>query len=156
MFSSCSGHLWKVSPLNMGCVALKLNTWYSDTFVIKTLFSNNVYLSLFNVCMMNKSWSGAAMKRYGMKHITWLIYHTAAYKRQWTGSTLVQIIACRPLGAKLLSKPMLGCCQLDKLQWHFNQNTKHFHEKKCISKQLLWNSGHFVQRRWAKDQIKTT
>ena len=33
---------------------------------------------------------------------------TAAYKPQWIGSTLVQIMACRLYGAKLLSKLMLG------------------------------------------------
>ena len=38
---------------------------------------------------------------------------SAAYMRQWIGSALVQIMACRLFGAKPLSKPMLGCCQLD-------------------------------------------
>ena len=36
-----------------------------------------------------------------------------AYMRQWIESVLVQIMACRLLGAKPLSKPMLGCCQLN-------------------------------------------
>ena len=35
-----------------------------------------------------------------------------AYMRQWIGSALVQIMACRLFGAKLLSKPLLGCYQL--------------------------------------------
>ena len=38
---------------------------------------------------------------------------SAAYMRQWTGPALVQIMACRLFGAKPLSKPMLGYCQLD-------------------------------------------
>ena len=49
--------------------------------------------------------------------------------RQWTGSTLVQIMACRLFGTKPLSKPMLGYCQLDprnKLQWISKQNTNFF------------------------------
>ena len=33
--------------------------------------------------------------------------------RQQIGSALVQIMACRLFGAKPLSKPMLGYCQLD-------------------------------------------
>ena len=37
----------------------------------------------------------------------------ATYMPQWTGSTLVQIMACRLFGAKPLSKSMLGYCQLD-------------------------------------------
>ena len=41
---------------------------------------------------------------------------SAAYMRQWIGSALVQIMACRLFGAKPLSKPMLGYCQLDHLE----------------------------------------
>ena len=38
---------------------------------------------------------------------------SAAYMRQWTGSTLVQVMACRLFGAKPLPEPMLDYCQLD-------------------------------------------
>ena len=38
---------------------------------------------------------------------------SAAYMRLGIGSALVQIMACRLFGAKPLSKPMLGYCQLD-------------------------------------------
>ena len=38
---------------------------------------------------------------------------SAAYMRQWIGSALVQMMAWRLFGAKPLSKPMLGYCQLD-------------------------------------------
>ena len=55
---------------------------------------------------------------------------SAAYIFQWIGSALLQIMACRLFGAKSLSKPVLGYCQLDllgnKLQWNFNQNTELF------------------------------
>ena len=37
----------------------------------------------------------------------------AAYMRQWTGSSLVQIMACRLFGAKPLPQPMLTYYQLD-------------------------------------------
>ena len=37
---------------------------------------------------------------------------SAAYMRQWNGSAFVQIMACRLIGAKPLSKPMMGYCQL--------------------------------------------
>ena len=36
-----------------------------------------------------------------------------AYMRQWIGSALVQIMAYSLFGAKPLSKPILGYCQLD-------------------------------------------
>ena len=38
---------------------------------------------------------------------------SAAYMRQWIGSALVHIMACRLFGVKPLSKPMLGYYQLD-------------------------------------------
>ena len=60
---------------------------------------------------------------------------SAAYMRQWMRSALVQIMTCRLFGAKPLSKPMQGSCQLDlriKLQWNFNQNTKLFIHKNAF------------------------
>ena len=38
---------------------------------------------------------------------------SAAYMRQWTGSALVQVMACRLFGAKPLPEPMLTYRQLD-------------------------------------------
>ena len=38
---------------------------------------------------------------------------SAAYMRQWTGSALVQVMACRLVDAKTSSKPLLAYCQLD-------------------------------------------
>ena len=37
---------------------------------------------------------------------------SAAYMRQWIGSALFQIMACRLFGEKPLPKPMLGYCEL--------------------------------------------
>ena len=54
----------------------------------------------------------------------------AAYMRQWIGSALVQLMACRLFGAKPISKPtvvfFVNCTIRNKLQWNFNQNTKLF------------------------------
>ena len=38
---------------------------------------------------------------------------SAAYTHQWTGSALVQVMACRLFGAKPLPKPMLAYCLLN-------------------------------------------
>ena len=50
-----------------------------------------------------------------------------AYMRQYTRSSLGQIMAWRLLGAKPLSEPMLPSCQLrtlgNKPQWNFNWNS---------------------------------
>ena len=68
--------------------------------------------------------------------------------RQWIGSALVQIMACRPIGAKPLSKPMLGYVNWthrNKFQWSFDQNTKlkKFKVSKIAEQQnsntLLWS-----------------
>ena len=57
--------------------------------------------------------------------------------RQWTGSALVQVMACRLFGAKPLPEPMLAYCKLHpweqisvKIETEFYQ----FHSRKCI-----WN-----------------
>ena len=41
-----------------------------------------------------------------------LISPNVAYMRQWIGSSLVQIKACRLFVVKPLSKPILGYCQV--------------------------------------------
>ena len=37
---------------------------------------------------------------------------SAAYMRQWTAKTLLQVMACHLFGAKPLPEPMMTCCQL--------------------------------------------
>ena len=52
-------------------------------------------------------------QRCGFQHYLCcqLISPSASYT--WIGSALVQIMACRLFGAKSLSKPLLGHCQMD-------------------------------------------
>ena len=56
---------------------------------------------------------------------------SATYIRWWTGSALVQIMACRLDSAKPLSEPMLSYCQL--------------HPKEHISMKFYFNSNIFIQ-----------
>ena len=59
------------------------------------------------------------------------------YMRQWIGSVLVQIMACRSFGAKPSSEPMLGYCQFDPKEQtsvKFPSKYKTFHSRKCIWK----------------------
>ena len=58
-------------------------------------------------------------------HPLYLIPPGAAYRWQWTGSALVQIMACCLFSFKSLSKPMLGYCQLRKPQIYFPWWTQH-------------------------------
>ena len=76
--------------------------------------------------------------------------------RRWTGSTLVQIMACRLDGAKPLSEPMLTYCQLDPkehISMTYCLKLKYFHSRKCVWTCRLRNGGHFVQGRWVKDVV---
>ena len=62
---------------------------------------------------------------------------TTAYMRHLTGSALVQEMACRLFGAKLLPEPMLAYCQMDsweQISVKFESEFYHFHSRKCI-----WN-----------------
>ena len=59
---------------------------------------------------------------------------SAAYMRQWTGSSLVQVMACRLFGAKPLPEPMLTYCELDSwehISVKFESEFYHFHSGKC-------------------------
>ena len=61
--------------------------------------------------------------------------------------SLVQMMACRLVGAKPLSEPMLKNCQLDpKEQNSVKIQSKfiHFHSRKCIWICRLENGSHFV------------
>ena len=62
---------------------------------------------------------------------------SAAYMRQWNGSSLVQVKACRLIGAKPLPEPMMDYCQMDSwehISVKFESEFCHFHSRKCNSK----------------------
>ena len=73
---------------------------------------------------------------------------SAAYMRQWIGSTLVQIMGYRLDGAKPFSEAMLNYCQLDPgehISMKFYLKLKYFHSGKCVWTCRLRNGGHCVQ-----------
>ena len=73
---------------------------------------------------------------------------SAAYLRQWTGSSLVHVMASRLFGAKPLPEPMLTYCQLDSwehISVKFESEFYHFHSRKYNWKCRLPKFGHFVQ-----------
>ena len=70
-----------------------------------------------------------------------------AYMRQQIRPSLVQIMACRLVGAKSLSEPTLDYCELEPSEQtsaKFLSIFKHFPSIKCIWKCRLQNRGHFV------------
>ena len=59
---------------------------------------------------------------------------SAAYMRQWTRSSLVQVMACCLFGTKPLPETMLTYCQLDSwehISVKFESEFYHFHSRKC-------------------------
>ena len=65
---------------------------------------------------------------------------SGAYMCQWTGSSLVQVMACHLIGAKPLPEPMLVYCQPDsweQISMKFESEFCHFHSRKCIWKWCL-------------------
>ena len=73
---------------------------------------------------------------------------SARYLQWWTGSALVQAIACRLSGAKPFPELMLPFCHLDPWEQtsvKFESKWKTFHSWKCLRSWRLWNGGYFVQ-----------
>ena len=72
---------------------------------------------------------------------------SATYMRRWTGTSLVQGMACRLFGTKPLPKPMLACCQLDtweQISAKFESKFYHFHSRKCrlqTWRPIFWGGG---------------
>ena len=70
-----------------------------------------------------------------------------AFMLQWSGPSSVQIMACRLIGAKPLSGPMLAYCQLDPWEQtsvKFKSKQKTSHSQKWIWKCSRQNGGHLV------------
>ena len=71
----------------------------------------------------------------------------AAYMHQWTGSALVQVMACHLLGAKPLPEPMVSYCQLDfweYIKWNSNQNSIMLTQENAFENVVCQKVGHFV------------
>ena len=80
----------------------------------------------------------------------------AAYIHQWSGSTLVQVLACRLYGAKPLPEPMLAYCQLDsweQISVKFESEFYYFIQENAFEIVVCHNCGHFVLGRGVKVPI---
>ena len=58
---------------------------------------------------------------------------------QWTGSTLVQVMACRLFGAKPLPEPMLAYCWLDSWEQISVKFESEFYRFHSNSRKHIWN-----------------
>ena len=70
---------------------------------------------------------------------------------QWIGTALLQIMACHLFGAKPLSKPMLGYCQLDRQEQtsvKFKTEFYHFHYRNACENVICQKSAILSRGRW--------
>ena len=68
--------------------------------------------------------------------------------RQWIGSALDQVMACRLFGAKTLPEPVLAYCQLDPWEFVWNSNgnsTIFFFQENAFEVVFCQNGGHFAE-----------
>ena len=81
----------------------------------------------------------------------------AAYARQWTGPTLVQVMACRLFDAKPLPETMLAYRQLhswEQIQWNLNRNSIISIQENGFGNVVCQNGGHLVRGRWVKPGLR--
>ena len=81
----------------------------------------------------------------------------SAHMRRWTGSAVIQIMACRLDGAKPLSESMMTYYLLDTKE-HISEKSylqsKYFHSRECAWCRLR-NGGHFYQWEMSKSTYVT-
>ena len=135
--------------------AIFSNTFLDENVGIQTMIS----LKCVHECPVDSTGSGLAWHWTGDKWktapmVTQFINSSppsVAYRHQWIGLVLVQIMACHLFHARPLSKPMLIYFQLDpweQILMKFESKYKTFHSQKCIWKYHLRNGSHFVWGRW--------
>ena len=104
----------------------------------------------FQVLLKNSHCEGLSSNKY--ENLTLVVLHSsppsAAYMRQSSGSALVQVMACRLLGAKPLLEPVLACYQLDswkQISVKFESEFCYFHLKNAFWIVVCQNGHHFIQ-----------
>ena len=98
------------------------NQFWFTLYNIASIF--RVYVPTVAPCQCFWMQQCNVLRHESGKHETFCINSSppsAAYVRQWIGSALVQIMACRRFGAKPLSTPMLGYCHFIVIAWSFTK-----------------------------------
>ena len=92
------------------------------------------------------------------KHLTWHLSinssPSAAYMLRWTRSALVQIMACRLIGAKPLPEPTLTYCQLDPKEQtsvKFESRYGNFIPKNAFQNVVCEMADNLSRERWVTD-----
>ena len=106
------------------------NYWNTDCLFNSTAWESNKLSPLLAPCEGNPPDTDWVPSQ---RHIN-SFPPSAAYMPQWTGSAVVQIMACRLSGAEPLHEAMLTYCQLDPWEQNLVKFESKFHSRKCI-----WN-----------------
>ena len=103
---------------------------------------------LWGVCYQYFGINGLCYNIIILYNLERLVNKILNYMRRWTGSAIVQIMACWQHSAKPLSEPMLTYCQWDPKEYismKFYLQLKYFHSRKWDWTCRLWYGDHFVQ-----------
>ena len=79
---------------------------------------------------------------------------SAAYMGQWTGPSMVLVMACRLFAAKPLPEPMLAYCQLDSCE-QISVKLHNFIQENAFENIVCQNGGHFVPGGGGGDNLKS-
>ena len=85
------------------------------------------------------------LQRYILKLLIVVGWHICdIYMCQWTGSSLVHVIACRMLGAKSLPEPILQLDPRKYFQWNRIEIQQFPFEKMCLKMSFFFYFAHNV------------
>ena len=127
---------WYFADGSFRCSSLSENVWISKIFRV------NMFIGVCNCRqVLIGSSNGLAPNRLQ------ILTHWGRVTHICVDKSLVQIMACRLIGAKPLSEPMLDYCQLDPCE-HISMKIlskyNNFHWWKCTWKCRLRNGVHLV------------
>ena len=139
-----SPHIWLSHLTWQMFNCLYLGYWQVGYCKLKTIGEQSLccYVSVmfFNMFHIHLKW-------FAKRPLSWLIEAEWRIYASVQITTLVQIMACRLIGAKPLSEPMLDYCQLDPCE-HISvkilSKCNNFHWRKCTLKCRLGNGVHLV------------
>ena len=123
MSATCMSHIFQCKS--------NVFTWHFKDFYVRWftwyLPRKSPYIKNLKICNLS------SCENQELLNLTCL--SLVRHMRQWTGSALFQVMACRLFGAKPLPEPMLVYCQLDS--WEKNSvklesEFYHVHSRKCI------------------------
>ena len=105
--------------------------WYSTSILVIIhiiTYNSMLHYNHTHLYYLNQCWSSSLMP-YGVTRLQWvnILRTDNKYMCQWTGSSLIQIIACQPLCCQGVTwtRLIVNWTHRNKSQWHRNRNNIH-------------------------------